>query len=289
MFNRLQTILSKVLHPLKTRTAVLRKHGKGFRIADAVFIITMLFAALSLLALLWYNVRPIKTVDIKVPVATDRSAYSPGETIGGIFFGEIFYKGDVRVLREVYCKDYKAVIPPPPQARNGDFYDTQSIPRKLDGLSVEVGKLPDNIPIGKNCILQFTNVYDIPTPFGTRHISYSYYTQNFAIISKERRQILECEAQGRNNCENEVAPEGTEGFLPSEPVTSPSATLHSPESPLSNEAPQTAQKPAETAQAPENGQRASQAPEQQETPRNEPVTPPRQCTIDVLFIHLFCQ
>lgn len=279
MYNRLRTILDRLTHPLRARAKFLRQHGRGARLADITFIAIMVFTVLALLALIWYQVRPIKTVDIKVPVATDRSSYAPGENIGGIFFGEIFYRGDVKVLREVYCKDYKAIIVPPESARNGDFYDTQSIPRKLDGLSVEVGKLPDNIPVGKNCILQFTNVYDIPTPFGTRHISKSYYTQNFAIISKERRQILECEAQGRTNCENEIAPEGSQSFLPSEPV-SPSGVLLSPESPMD------AQERPSVAQSPETAQRSQPEPE---TPRNEPVTPPaRNCRVDFLFLHLFC-
>lgn len=278
MFNRLHTILNRITHPLKARAKYLREHGRTAKVADLVFIAIMVFTALALLALIWYQVRPIKTVDIKVPVATDRSSYAPGENIGGIFFGEIFYRGDVKVLREVYCKDYKAVIVPPAEARNGDFYDTQSIPRKLDGLSVDVGKLPDNIPVGKNCILQFTNVYNIPTPFGTRHISKSYYTQNFAIISKERRQILDCEAQGRTNCENEIAPEGSQSFLPSEPVN-PSGVLLSPESPMN------AQERPSVAQQPET----QPSPSQPETPRNEPVTPPaRNCMVDLLFVHLFC-
>lgn len=281
MFSILHTIKRK-FHPLKTRARLIKKSWK-WQTADIIFIATMVFAVLALLALIWYQVRPIKTVDIKVPVATDRSSYAPGETIGGIFFGEIFYEGDVKVLREVYCKDYKAVIVPPESARNGDFYDTQSIPRKLDGLSVEVGKLPDNIPVGKNCILQFTNVYDIPTPFGTRHISYSYYTQNFAIISKERRQILECEAQGRTNCENEVAPEDTQSFLPSEPVD-PNRVLVSPESPMAENSPQVAQERPQSTR----GQEMRQSPPEPETPRNEPVTPPRSCAVDLLFLHLFC-
>lgn len=155
---------------------------------------------LALALLVWLQVRPIKVADIKVPVATDQASYYPGEQISGIFFGEIFYRGEVRVLREVFCKDYHDIIVPPESARNGDFYDTQSLPRKIEGLNVNIGALPDDIPVGSNCVLQFTNVYNIPTMFGTRHIEYQYYTQNFSIVTRERRQQLECEATGRKDC-----------------------------------------------------------------------------------------
>lgn len=164
-------------------------------------IMAFTIALLALFVLIWLYVRPIKVADIKVPVATDQASYYPGEEISGIFFGEIYHKGEVRVLREAFCKDYSNIIVPPEQARNGDFYDTQSIPRKIEGLNVNIGVLPKDIPVGSNCVLQFTNVYNIQTPFGQRHVEYQYYTQNFSIVTKERRQQLECESTGRKDCD----------------------------------------------------------------------------------------
>lgn len=276
MHNIFHTIRKKV-HPLKTRARLIKNSWK-WQTADIIFIGTMLFAALALFALLWYNVRPIKTVDIKVPVATDRSAYAPGEQISGIFFGEIFYEGSVRVLRQVYCKDYVKVIEPPAEAKNGDFYDTQSVPRKLEGLSVAIGNLPADIPIGKNCVLQFTNVYDIATPFGTRHIEYKYYTQNFAIISQERRNLLECEATGRKDCDP------PDVIIQEVPVS-----YEAPSTPESPQTPrQTAQNSPQSTEAPNTDTNPSARQSQPETPQNEPVTPPRNCRVDFLFLHLFC-
>lgn len=167
---------------------------------NALTVAAFTIGVIALIALIWLYVRPIKVADIKVPVATDQASYYPGEEISGIFFGEIYYRGEVRVLREVFCKDYHDVIAPPEAARNGDFYDTQSIPRKIEGLSVNIGMLPKNIPVGSNCVLQFTNVYEIQTPFGIRRIEYQYYTQNFSIVTRERRMQLECEASGRKDC-----------------------------------------------------------------------------------------
>lgn len=169
-------------------------------IFNTLTILAFSIGVVALFALIWLYVRPIQVADIKVPVATDQASYYPGEEISGIFFGEIYYKGEVRVLREVFCKDYKNIIAPPPSAKNGDFYDTQSIPRKIEGLNVTIGMLPKDVPVGSNCVLQFTNIYTIPTPFGSRHIEYQYYTQNFSIVTKERRQQLECEASGRKDC-----------------------------------------------------------------------------------------
>lgn len=173
---------------------------KWLDIANVVTIAAFTAGLVALIALIWLYVRPIQLADIKVPVATDQASYYPGEEISGIFFGEIYYQGEVQVLREIFCKSYKNIIVPPPSARNGDFYDTQSIPRKIEGLTVTIGHLPDDIPVGLNCVLQFTNVYRIQTPFGIRQEQYQYYTQNFAIVTKERRQQLECEAAGRKDC-----------------------------------------------------------------------------------------
>lgn len=176
------------------------KAGLFVNLINFFTVVAFSVGLIALAALIWLHAWPIKLADIKVPVATDQASYHPGEEISGIFFGEIFYKGDVRVLREVYCKDYKNIIEPPDSAQNGDFYDTQSIPRRIEGLSVNIGLLPENIPVGSNCVLQFTNVYDIKTPLGTRHEIYQYYTQNFSIVTRERRQQLECEASGSKDC-----------------------------------------------------------------------------------------
>lgn len=167
---------------------------------NALTVAAFTIGVIALLTLIWLYVRPVKTADIKVPVATDQSSYHPGEEISGIFFGEIHYRGEVRVLREVFCKDYHDIIAPPESARNGDFYDTQSIPRRIEGLSVNIGLLPADIPIGSNCVLQFTNIYEVQTFFGIRKIEYQYYTQNFSIVTRERRQQLECEASGKKDC-----------------------------------------------------------------------------------------
>lgn len=155
---------------------------------DIITFTFMAVATIALLFLILFYVMPVKLANIKVPVATDKATYYQGEDIGGIFFGETFYNGEVRILREVYCKDYKRVIEPPKSAAVGDFFASQSIPRKLDGQSVPIGTLPSDVPVGLNCVIQFTNVYDIPTPFGTRHEEYKYYTQNFSIVPKEVRE-----------------------------------------------------------------------------------------------------
>jgi len=171
--------------------------GKATNIAA---IAAFTIGVIALITLILMYVMPVKTANIKVPVATDQSSYYPGEDISGIFFGDTYYSGEVRVLREVFCKNYKGVIKPPAGSAVGNFFSTQSKPRHLEGESVIVGNLPENIPVGANCVLQFTNLYEIQTPFGIRRIEYQYYTQNFAIVTKERRQQLECEASGRKDC-----------------------------------------------------------------------------------------
>lgn len=201
-------------------------------LANALTVAAFVIGVIALIALIWLYVRPIKTAEIKVPVATDQASYYPGEEISGIFFGEIFYKGEVRVLREVFCKNYRDIIVPPESARNGDFYDTQSIPRKIEGLNVNIGLLPDDIPVGSNCVLQFTNVYEIQTFFGIRRVEYQYYTQNFSIVTRERRQQLECESTGRKDCnflsdggDRETAPQDTEVPHQQESVDSAEDTM----------------------------------------------------------------
>ena len=218
--------------PNKVTTWVKSRKINWGGLLNALTVAAFTIGVIALIALVWLYVRPIQTADIKVPVATDQASYYPGEEISGIFFGEIFYKGEVRVLREVFCKNYRNIIVPPADARNGDFYDTQSIPRKIEGLSVNIGLLPNDIPVGSNCVLQFTNVYEIQTPFGIRRLEYQYYTQNFAIVTRERRQQLECESSGRKDCNflsddtsRETAPQETEVPHAQESVDSADDTM----------------------------------------------------------------
>lgn len=214
---RLKYMVRNKLNTAATWTKAQSRKVNWGGLFNALTIAAFTIGVIALLTLIWLYVRPIKVADIKVPVATDQASYYPGEEISGIFFGEIHHRGEVRVLREVFCKNYHGVIAPPPEARNGDFYDTQSIPRKLEGLDVTIGLLPTNVPVGSNCVLQFTNVYEIQTPFGIRRIEYQYYTQNFSIVTRERRQQLECEASGRKDCnflsddtQRETAPQDVE-------------------------------------------------------------------------------
>lgn len=168
----------------------------------AIFDITtfafMAIGTIALIFLILFYVMPVKLADIKVPIATDKASYYQGQEIAGIFFGETYYTGEVRILREVYCKNYKGLIEPPASASKADFYSTQGTPRKLEGETVRIGMLPKDIPVGSNCVIQFTNVYDIQTPFGIRHEEYKYYTQNFAIVTRETRTQLDDEAAEAN-------------------------------------------------------------------------------------------
>lgn len=244
-------------------------------IANVVTVIAFTIGVIALIALVWQYLRPIQLAEIKVPVATDQPNYHPGEEISGIFFGEIYYDGEVRVLREVFCKGYKDIIEPPETARNGDFYDTQSIPRKIEGLSVNIGNLPDDIPVGLNCVLQFTNVYHIQTPFGIRHEMYQYYTQNFSIVTVERRLQLECEATGRKDCDlltNDQQEAATDQ------VDSPT-TQSSPDSPEPQQPTQNTfiDNPTTTNEAPDQDT-------QEEAPRLE-----QQCTFNFLGIRINCR
>jgi hypothetical protein len=165
---------------------------------DVVTAIAILIGVLALVALLYFNIRPIKFADIKVPVATDKSSYYPSQAVSGIFFGETFYDGNVKILREVFCTNYKGVIKPPPESADGDFFSTIAKPQKFNGNTIPIGDLPPDVPIGQNCVIRFTNVYNIQTPFGLRHEEYQYYTKNFSIITKERRDQLDCEASGKS-------------------------------------------------------------------------------------------
>jgi len=187
--------------PVKPLQAHYRKNRDLLdNLANLLTIVAFTIGVIALLTLVWLYIRPVRTANIKVPVATDQASYYPGEDISGIFFGDTYYDGEVRVLREVFCKNYKGVIKPPAESAVGDFFSTISRPRHLEGESIVVGNLPTNVPVGSNCVLQFTNIYQEQTPFGIRKLEYQYYTQNFSIVTKERRQQLECEASGRKDC-----------------------------------------------------------------------------------------
>ena len=183
-------------------------HRQAF---DAITLAAIMFGLLALVALIYYQARPLKLADIKVPVATDKASYNPSQQVAGIFFGETFHRGDVKILREVFCSNYRGVIAPPKESADGDFFSTQSVPRKLEGATIEIGTLPANVPIGSNCVIQFTNVYDIQTPFGVRHESVQYYTQNFSIVSEAERE----KRDESNDQDNQIQQEKLQSAAPS--------------------------------------------------------------------------
>ena len=240
---------------------------------NALAIAAFTIGVIALFTLIFLYVRPIKTATIKVPVATDQASYYPGEDISGIFFGDTYYTGEVRILREVFCKNYKGVIAPPAGAADGNFFATQAQPRHLEGQTIIVGNLPTNIPVGSNCVLQFTNVYEIQTPFGLRRIEYQYYTQNFSIVTKERRQQLECEASGRKDCNFIVDIPGKE-------------TNSGTETPAVQSSPETLQNPATVNNTYNSNSTYTTNPPAQSEPAPRYV---ERCSIDFLGIKYNCR
>lgn len=232
--------------------------------ASAIFI-----GILALVALLYFNIRPIKFADIKVPVATDKASYNPSQQVAGIFFGETFYRGDVKILREVFCSNYRGVIAPPKESADGDLFSTQSVPRKLEGSTIQIGKLPADVPIGSNCVIQFTNVYDIQTPFGVRHESVQYYTQNFSIVSKEERE----QRDESNDADNQIQQQQLQSAAPS----GDSSFDGGGASGTTNNNTTTNNTTNNTTTPPPDNQ------------PSEPVTPPQQCGVNLLGIKLFCE
>ena len=269
--------LNRLLHPLKERK-IFRKRGSNQRDIDFVFLSLMIMGFVFLGALLFYNVYPIKTIEIKVPVATDQSSYAQGEEISGIFFGQNYYTGHTKILREVFCKDYKGVVKPPAGNADGDFFSTRTEPFKYEGVTRRIGNLPLEVPVGSNCVLKFTNIYEIQTPFGIRKETVEYYTQNFAIISQERRNLLDCEATGRADCSDQSSANPEQGDTDTGaffPMNADSGTQ-----PL---------QPSQQVPAPKASQTPTTPATEPTVPPSEPVTPPtRNCRIDLLFIHLFC-
>lgn len=243
-------ILNKIKHPLKQRRRLINK-SNAWRITDIFTITAMAIALVALLALIYFYVRPVPTVDIKVPVATDKAEYQPGEEVSGIFFGEVYYSGKVDIVRDVFCKDYRGRI----LTDQGDeIFSGASVPAKLEGTTRRIGNLPSDVPVGQNCVIQFVNTYHIETPFGDRVISNAYYTQNFMIV------------EPRPETPPHTGSDERDGVGGAEPLNPGGAGQ--PQEPTPQEPPQ---------------------PEPQQ-PRSfsEPVQPPRACLIDIGPIKLLC-
>lgn len=245
---------------------------------DIITVGGVLFGVCLLLALIYTNVAPIKFADIKVPVATDKSSYYPSQPVSGIFFGETFYDGNVKILREVFCTNYKGVIKPPAESADGNFFDTIAKPRQFDGNTIPIGNLPADVPIGQNCVIRFTNVYNIQTPFGVRHEEYQYYTQNFAIITKERRDALDCEASGKSTeeCSKSDNSNNSNTVKPSSDNAFGGGTFGG--GGASGDTNQT-----------NNTTTNNTTNNTTTTPPSEPVTPPQECTVNLLGIKLLCR
>lgn len=253
-----------------------KSHVTNRKFSDFLTLAAMIIGVFALFTLIYFYVRPIKTNDVKVPVATDQSTYAPGEDISGIFFGEVFYEGRVKILREVFCTNYKATIEPPKNNAEGSFFETISTPRKLEGLTVPIGQLPKNIPVGVNCVLRFTNLYEIQTPFGIRRIEYAYYTQNFSIISQQRRDILDCEAAGGTDCVEKTEQTSVENTNQTSDASSTTIYYGAPNSAAPDQTTNNTTNNTTTNNSTTNN------------PPAEPITPPRQCAINALGLHLIC-
>lgn len=253
-------------------------HRQAF---DAITVAAIVFGLMALVALIYYQARPMKLADIKVPVATDKASYYAGQEIGGIFFGETFYDGNVKILREVFCTNYKGIIDPPKNGADGKFFDTITKPRKLEGNTIPIGKLPADVPTGSNCVIQFTNVYNIQTPFGVRHEEYQYYTQNFSIISKERRQQLDCEASGKSTQECQTADASTvdgNAIQSTDNMFGGGTSFVGGGDDNSNQNNTTTNNTTNNNAVPPSNQKPS-----------EPVQPPQSCGVNLLGIKLFCR
>lgn len=249
---------------------------------DIITVGGVLFGVVLLLALIYTNVAPIKFADIKVPVATDKSSYYPAQPISGIFFGETYFDGNVKILREVFCTNYKGIIEPPKNAADGKFFDTIAKPRKFDGNTIPIGNLPADVPVGQNCVIRFTNVYNIQTPFGVRHEEYQYYTQNFSIITKERRDALDCEASGKSTeeCSKSNNTDNANTLKPSSDNTFGGGTFGG-----GGASGGTNQTNSSTTNNTTNNTTITPPADQP----SEPVTIPQTCRINVFGIKLFCR
>lgn len=241
---------------------------------DVVTAIAIIIGIVALVALLYFNIRPIKFADIKVPVATDKSSYYPSQPVSGIFFGNTFYKGNVKILREVFCTNYQGVIKPPAEASDGNFFDATSQEREFNGDTIPIGTLPADVPIGQNCVIRFTNVYNIQTPFGLRHEEYQYYTQNFSIITKERRDQLDCEASGKStaDCQKRDNSSNQNTLAPSSDNTFGGGTFQG-----GGSSGGTTNNNTTTNNTTNN------------TTTQPPVTVPEECTINIFGIKAFCR
>lgn len=222
---------------------------------DVFTITVMTFGLIAMIALVFFYIRPVKLAEIKVPVATDKASYYPEQEVGGIFFGDTYHNGEVRILREVFCSNYRGVIKPPAESAVGEFFSTQSRPRKLEGETIRIGNLPADVPIGSNCVIQFTNVYDIQTPFGIRHEEIQYYTQNFSIVPKEERQERDAvnqEARQQQLQSTSGADSNGDGGTTNQTNINNSTTNNTT------------------------------------VPPSEPVNPPQKCSVNILGIKAFC-
>lgn len=140
-----------------------------------------------IIGLTYLEARFKSLVDIKVPVATSKAKYAPKSQVSALFFGEVRYKGEVGVTRRLVCEGYTRPIDDFDDDAN-KVVENVSTPRKLIGNAIPVGILPEDAPIGQNCIIEFNNHYCIPYLFGCVVRDYPYYTQTFEIVSQEEAQ-----------------------------------------------------------------------------------------------------
>lgn len=169
----------------ENRTSWWDKIRYAHRHTDALDRFTGILVVLAVLVAgydLYMRYRPIDLVNIETPVITDKKAYQVGETIYGVFNGEV--KTDLQpvVSRNLIC-DHHSYSLSPRTATGGK--------RKLTNervaiiiLNKEQTLIPDQpIEPDTNCFIRFNNVYTIDLPIsGKRTEQIKYFSDTFDIV-----------------------------------------------------------------------------------------------------------
>lgn len=127
-----------------------------------------------------------KLVVIEVPVSTVKPEYRRGELVEGLFFGEVFYEGKVSFSRRLNCTNYTRILPE--IGTGSKTVEGSSSPKVLKNVTGSIAYVPKDAPTDVNCLIEITNRYCVAYLFGCTERNYTYYTQNFEILSQPPRE-----------------------------------------------------------------------------------------------------
>lgn len=163
---------------------------KSATFTDVIVTVAVLLALGLVFIDVFQRYRKLDLVEIVSPVLIDKKQYRAGDTIFGVFQGEVKTDLQPLVTRAIVCEDHHYELTDR-QAVGGRRFlrETQVAITTLSASDLK--QQGQEIEPSRNCYISFTNIYEIPLPIsGTRFEHVRYFSDTFDIVAGETETTI---------------------------------------------------------------------------------------------------